>query len=558
MISSIRSLNYFKDLLICENKILRFNQTILLNNSPINSVYTSQIRNNSLFLAAGEEDQIYPYNYSERLNSTLFTSYGILAYYNLFPDTGHALETYQLDSALVNFFNLKLRDITPPNGDILTNPYISELDTILTFKEIPRSYSEDENVFLGLSNIFTAIPIGFLIPYIISVSLFYFFIYLLYNLKEDPTFLSLKKRKKSKKEYREVHRTKKVIVRRIEKRRIVAVTDDRLKKEIDRTHFLYNKRLGALILIFTLLNFILIPTLGMTYLNLNLYLLWVSILIFNMILSVVFFSKYEEWEWKETQNKLRSKNPTVPKRFQKFIDILENNPFYQILFYISILFLVVLSIAFFISPLQLNIGGFGLDQIFSTLILSAVLILMTALILIWFDRKYINPSNHMIDYGLDKRQILKGFSFGVLISQVPLVILIIASFILVIPQPFLSESYSFVYIGIPFIFLYFFGFELIFRVLIQNKIKGNKKGEFLIGSLFYAQFIGIFSYLIFMNSYTSTLVFSGLPISYSGLFGLVFVFFSIIGTLNYMITRTPVASSISNTLILFFLLAVLI
>jgi pimeloyl-ACP methyl ester carboxylesterase len=571
LISDIPSMAKINEIIILENNTLNFNHTILNNNSPIKNNYASQIQDNSLFLAVGEEDKIYPYNFSRDLNNTLFTKYGINTYYHLFPNTGHSLETFQLDSALVNFFNLKLRNINPPGNDLYKNPYIVELDTFLTFKEVPRDISDDENIFLAIFNVFELIPLAFLIPYIISMVLLYFFIFTLFSLKKDLKFLTLKKKKTSKKQYREMHKSKKMIVRRIEKRRVLDVPDEEIMDEIDKSQFLYNKNVGVFVLIITLLNLILIPTLGMTYLNLNVFLVWLSILIVNIIFSIVFFSKFEAWEWKEDDNseneisgiqlkeqKRSHKSDKPHERFERFIEILKGNPFYQIIFYLGVLFLVVLAISFLISPLHLNIVGFGLSQIFSTLILAGTIITILAILFIRFDKKYFNQDNTLDDYGFGKKQILKGFSFGVLIVQIPLVILIFASFILIMPQPFLSKSYAFIYMGIPFIFLYFFGFEIIFRVLIQNKIRGNYKGEFIIGSLFYAQFIGIFSYLIFMNSYTSTLVFSGIPISYSGLFGLIFIIFSIIGTLNYMITRTPVASSISNTLILFFILAVII
>ena len=86
-----------KDIIILENNILKFDQNILNNNSPLNNVYASQIQNDSLFLAAGKEDQIYPYRFSETMNETLFSTYNINTYYYLFENIGHSLETSQLD-----------------------------------------------------------------------------------------------------------------------------------------------------------------------------------------------------------------------------------------------------------------------------------------------------------------------------------------------------------------------------------------------------------------------------------------------------------------------------
>jgi len=571
LVSDIPSMAKLDEIILLENNILRFNQTILKENSPINSVYASQIPNNSLFLAAGQDDQIYPYSFSKTLNGTLFSKYNLNTDYYLFSNAGHNLETTQVDCALVNFFNLKLRDLPLPNNNVLMNPYVPESEEVLVFKEPESDNLDVENIFLGFFTIIDSIPLAFLIPFLLAISLIYLLILLLFTLKQDLKVVSFKKKKESKKEYKEIFKSKKVIVRRIEKKKIVAVPDEKIKEEIDKSSFLYDKKLGMIFLVFTSISLILIPTIGMTYININLFLILVSMIILNLILCIIFFSKFETWDWKKNIN--NSSPSSISKKrkredidndkdlsnfVEKFIYILKKNPFYQILFYLTIVFLVVLFIAFVISPLELSLIDFGLNQIFSTLMLASVILTLVSFLLIWGDRKYFNLNYTLKDYGFGFKQILKGFSFSVLIVQIPLIILIIASFILIIPQPFLSESYEFVFLAIPFIFLYFFGFEVIFRGLILKKIEGNKWGEFIIGTLFYAQFMAIFSYLIFMNSYNSTLVFYGIPISYSGLFGIIFVIFSLIGTFNYIITRTPIAPSISNTLILFFLLAVLI
>ncbi len=158
--------------------------------------------------------------------------------------------------------------------------------------------------------------------------------------------------------------------------------------------------------------------------------------------------------------------------------------------------------------------------------------------------------------------MFKGLCFGVYIVQIPLVILMFSSYILTLPMPYMINSYSSFTICFPFIFLYFFGFELIFRSLIETKIINNKWkykiGEFIVGTLLYAQFMGIFGYLIFMNSYSGVMLLSGITLSYSGLFGILFAAFSIFGTLTYMITRTPVAPAISNALSFIFVLSILI
>ena len=559
LISDMPSMAEFKKFFIFNEDNFEFNRTALSLHSPIR--YASKIRNNSLFLAVGKKDTIYPNNFSKSVKNLLLANSKDV-YFQIFKNYGHNIDTYQLDSALVNFFNLKLRNIEPPADNLLKNPFIPELDTYLNFDKIKRSETEDESFILTIyNNIIETIPLIFLIPYVIAVILIFIFFVLLFLLESDLRISTKKEKKLKKKDQIQKYMSRKMIVRRIDKGKSVRKLEIPKGTEVIEDSYLYNKNLGVFVLVFTLINLIIIPTIGMSILNLNLLFFWITILILNTILSVVFVLKFESWDWKkvsDSKGKDLTKTEKSNQFFWKFVNKLKEKAFLQVIFYLLILFGVVLFIAFLIAPLQLNIVDFGFAQIFSTLILAGITITLVGLILIWFDMKYINSDNTIENYGLSKKQMLKGFSFGVYIIQIPLIILIISSYILIFPQPFLSKPYGFIYIGMPFIFLYFFGFELIFRVLIQNKIQGNKIGEFLIGSLFYGQFIAFFGYLIFMNSYSSMLLFSGLPVSYSGFFGLIFVVFAIIGTINYMITRTPIASSIANTLVLFLLIAILL
>ncbi len=554
LISSTPSMAAINKLIIMEDNKMSFNQTLLNLNSPINSIYASNIPNNSLYMAVGTEDQIFPNNFSESVVNLLLNDYNIEAGYRSFEDTGHNLESYKLDATLVNFFNLKLRNIPVPNNNYLANPVIPETDELLVFEELPREIAEDENIFLAIYNLIKYIPLIILIPYIISIVLLVILFAILFLLKKEDEINLARKRKTEKKEYVKKHKNQKTIVRRIGRKQTATKPVD-LDDDLGESDYFYNKNIGVFILLITLANLIIIPTIGLSYIDMTILLLWLMILVSNIILSLLFFTKFEGWKWKASTSREKNKKD---KRTQKLIVFLRNNPFFQVIFYLLITFGVVLFIAFVISPIQFSLVEFGLNQIFSTLIITGIVMSLIALILLWFDKKYIHPTHTMENYVLSKKQIIKGLSFGIYIVQIPLILLIIISYILIIPMPFLSSAYSMVYIGLPFIFLFFFGFEVIFRTLIQEKIKGNKVGEFCIGTLFYAQFIGIFGYLIFMNSYSSVLVISGLPISYSGLFGLIFVLFAIIGTINYMITRTPVASSISNTLILFFILALVV
>ena len=554
LISSIPSMAAFNKLIVMENNILTFNQTLLKLNSPINTIYASNIPNNSLYLAVGREDQIFPNTFSQSVSDLLLNQFNIKTGYRSFEETGHNLESYKLDATLVNFFNLKLRNIPVPNDNYLTNPLIPETAELLVFEELPRETAEDENILLAIYNLIKYIPLILLIPYLTSIVILIIFFAALFLLKKEDELTLARKRKKDKQEYIIKHKTEKTIVRRIERKQISGKPVD-FDEDLGKSDYFYNKNFGIFILIFTLANLIIIPTIGMSYINMNLFILWLMILLLDMILSLLFFIKFEGWKWKES--KIIEKD-NLKENNQRFVVLLRDNPFFQIIFYLGITFGVVLLIAFTIAPLQLSFVEFGLNQIFSTIIIAGVIMTLIAFSLIWFDKNYINPSYTLENYGLNRKQIIKGLCFGIYVVQIPLIILIIINYILIIPMPFLSNAFSMAYIGLPFIFLFFFGFELIFKTLIQEKIKGNHIGEFCIGTLFYALFIGIFGYLVFMNSYTSVLVISGLPISYSGIFGLVFILFAIIGTVNYMITRTPVSSSISNTLILFFIIGLVL
>jgi len=554
LISSVPSMAFLNKLINMENNILNFNQTLLRQNSPINSNYLSNIPNNSLYLAVGSEDQIYPNNSSTSVSNTLVNDYNIESIYESFENTGHNLESNLVDAALVNFFYKNLRNIQIPNDNYIATPVIPETLEPLVFEELPREIAEDENIFLAIYNLLKYIPLAMFIPYLISISLLGVLFMVLYHLefkkvKPISRYNTLKKEENVRK-----NNTQKKIVRRITKKSPPNEPIN-LNEEVEESNLLYDKNTGVFILVITLSSLIIIPTIGLSFIDVNSLLVWILILIIDIIISLLLFTKFDKWGWKKPQS---NEENSSTKNNHKYIDFLVDKPFIQVIFYLLITFCVVLLIAFVFSPLNLVLVNFGFDQIFSTLIFSGVLITLLSLILIYFDKKYINTTYTMENYGLSPKQIFKGLSYGIYIVQIPLILLIIINYILIVPVPFLSAAYSMVYIGLPFIFLFFFGFELIFRTLIQEKIKGNKVGEFCIGTLFYAQFIGIFGYLIFMNSYTSALVFSGLPISYSGLFGLVFILFAIIGTVNYMITRTPVASSISNTLILFFIIALVV
>lgn len=554
LISSIPSMAIFNRFIIMENNKLIFNQTLLDHNSPINSVYASNIPNNSLYLAVGKDDQIYPNNFSESASNQLHNNYNIETGFYTFENAGHDLESGKLDAALVNFFNVKLRNIVIPNENLLTNPIVPETLEVLVFEDLPREIADDENIFLSVYNLIKYIPLIVLIPYIISIILLIIFFAAIFLLKQEDELTFLRKINQEKKEEIKKPKSQNSIVRRIERKKISDMPIDS-GEDVNESENFINKNSGIFILLFTAAILFVVPTIGMSYIDMRIFLIWIMILSVNIALSLVIFIKFEGWKWKEPLSKDRNLND---ENNQKFILFLRNNHFFQVIFYLIITFAGVLLIAFVISPLQLNLVEFGLNQIFSTLFFSGVVMTLIALILIHFDKKYINPTYTMDKYGLSRKQIVKGLCIGIYIVQIPLILLIIINYILIIPMSFLSTAFSMFYMGLPFIFLFFFGFELIFRTLIQEKIKGNHIGEFCIGTLFYALFIGIFGYLIFMNSYTSVLVISGLPISYSGIFGLVFILFAIIGTVNYMITRTPVSSSISNTLILFFIIALVL
>ncbi|MHA1291256.1 MAG: alpha/beta hydrolase [Promethearchaeota archaeon] len=564
LIGDIPSIQEFQNFIYIKKNELRFNQTNIKHHSPSFKDYISKIKNESLYLTVGTKDDIYPYNSSKLIKIKLENKYHIKAFYESFEGAGHNIKTDLLDYALINFFNFKLRDIDPPDNNFLEKPEIPELGGELDFNGIKNQFHE-----------FNFIIIYILIPYLCIIVFFYIFLIKIYNLREIPELESKKQKKTKKKEiiqkYTDEQRR---IIRRIDKKKILTKKElmqpeISFKEKSDHNFFLQNKNLGVIIIIFTLINLILIPTIGMTYVNFKTLLFWICVLVVNVFLSLLFYSNIETWKWKNSskEQKIRKNNihnlKTQKLFFQKFIIFLRKSPFYQIIFYLSVLFCLIIGISFLIAPLQLRLVEFGLAQIFSILIISGIIITLLALTLIWFDKKWIQENALTLkDYGLGKKQILKGFGFGIYSVQIPLLILIIGSYILMLSQPFLPKSYSFIFIGLPFVFLYFFGFELIFRSLIQNKIKGKTKkekiGEFFVGTLLYAQFIGIFSYLIFMNSYTSRLFFFGLPISYSGIFGLIFICFALIGTFTYMITRTPVASSISNTLLFFIVIAIIV
>ncbi len=554
LICNVPSMAEFKNILLLKDNYLSFNHSALKLLSPINSNYSSNIKNNSLFLAVGDHDQIYPNNFSKSVKDFLLENYNIHCDYQVFSNSGHKLENYKLDCVLVNYFIFQLKKINPPSNDLEEYPYIHEINDVLIFNDLPKANFEEENIFLAIFNVIGLIPLGILIPYIIILALIYIFCAILYHLRENNNFKKNKKKTIKKEDSKTPE--KKDIIRRIEKTSMRKKLAQVEKKESLKS-LLGNKTLGVIVLILTVFNLIIIPAIGMSYLNLYTFFLWIYLLMINIVLSIFFYMKIESWEWNE-KNEKNEKTIKNNQRFRKFYDILKKNPFYQVLFYLFITFLVILLISFLILIFQFNIIKMGVNSILFTLIMAGTIITLIGLVLIWFDKKYINSSNTLQNYGLSKKNLLKGLCFGIYIVQIPLIILVIISYILILPQPYLSNSYILIFIGIPFIFLFFFGFELIFRVLIQNKIKGNKIGEFLIGSLFYAQFIGIFGYIIFMNSYSSNLIYNGVPLSYSGLFGIIFILFSCIGTLNYMITRTPVASSISNTLILFFILALIL
>ncbi len=568
LIEDIPALAGFENFIILEDDSLSFNQSALRRQSP--AYYASNIANNSLYLAVGDEDLIYPNQFSRALRNLMREEYNTHAYYQVFEKVGPDLDTIELDNALVNFFNYKLRDIDPYKNDFLTPPYIPELGEIVEFDENFNDFSEfnNKNLFLSFLSFTQYLPLTFLIPFLIVIPLVYFFCVILFFMK-DNVAKSAKASERIKKESIKPHGKEKSIIHRLDKGRIFEKSEE-IDTRISYFYFLHNKKLGSLILLITIINFIFIPILGMFYFNFNTLIVWLIILVINAILSLMFFSMYDSWSWESdsTEKNNYQKDKSIPKenspndKFSLFVNFLKKKPFLQILFDLLVLLLVVVIIKYVIGFFQLELTDFGLNQIIFTLITASVVIFLIGMVLLFFDKRFLNPSNNFDHYGLSKKKMFKGLCFGVYIVQIPFLILIFSSYALTLPMPYTINSFSVFTICFPFLFLYFFGFELIFRSLIENKIvhdKGKYKlGEFIVGTLLYAQFMGIFGYLIFMNSYPSVLLLSGLPLSYSGLFGIIFAAFSVLGTLTYMITRTPVAPAISNTLSFIYILAILI
>jgi len=300
---------------------------------------------------------------------------------------------------------------------------------------------------------------------------------------------------------------------------------------------------------------------GMQYLNFNYLLIWLIIISVLIIISFYFFLTIEKWNWvkKEQAKVIKTRKFELKnQKLHKILTVLREHNFYRIIFYLLVLLalsIIISTIVFTLNFLPLEIG---MNRIFLTIIIAGSIMCSFGFIITFFDKKAFNP---LSDYGFSGKKILKGICLATYLIQVPLVIYILSSYVLYLPLSFLSKPTFLIYLGLPFTFLYFLGFELIVRGLIQEQIHGSSVksmvGEFLITSLLYGLFVGICSYIIFMNSYQSVLMINGLQISYSGLFGLIFILFSLSGSFVYMITRTAIAPAISNSLIFIILLSLI-
>ena len=570
MISEAPAMANIRDFIFVNGTSLIINRSAMLKRSPFQ--YSSSMPNNSICIASGEENSVYSINHSRSFISYTENVENLNIIYQEFKGEGHYLNTNKLDNLLINYFNVQLLDSNLDENGLLNAPLISETGQILDFSS-DQKYFLDENDFLYplLRHFREYLTLPFLISYGVVLFLtFLFLIMLNYNkssqdkkkriiqLKSEKTKPKKSKLKKKSKRIKDLKEKKTEFLDDKKKEK----SPDFYIEDIDSGIFslFENKTLGIFILLITALNLIVIPSIALTYVNYNLLSIWILLILVDIIISLLFFSQFTKLLLNRkkknpknkdliNKNRIRTEDNDQKKSlgsFKKIVKFLRIKPFYQILFYVLIIFLSTL--------ISLSFNLITSSSFFSTLISSSIILLITAIILVQFDHKYLNPEKSLSDYGFSKKQIVHGVCLPIYIIQIPLVILIVYSYVLLLPQVFLSKPYSFVYFQVPFIFMYILAFELVFRSLIQNKIRASsfkgKIGEFLIGSLFYIQFVGIFSYLIFSTSYSSQLFFMGILISYSGLFGFVFLIMAPLGTLLFMITRTPLSSALVNTLFL--------
>ncbi|MFO8019020.1 MAG: alpha/beta hydrolase [Promethearchaeia archaeon] len=549
MLSDIPATSEFESFFDVKADEFSFNIEELERRSPLN--HLSTINNESLFLASGTENSVYPPQ-SEEIDKDLRQNYQIYSYYHKFEKEGHNILDEKLDYALINFFNFRLKQETVEEHAFLEKPYISELDKELNFEAKDTTpYSEDNLLLLHISILLSIIPLGFLIPFIVFIVLFYLLILLIPHVEA--------KRKQRQKRY---------ITQLDEKESKKGSKNPKKKFTVSENG------MEILIYLITLISLILIPIVGMIYLGNYLLAIIIITLIADFLISVFMYKKISTrkkpllqsqllvQDKVKNSNKVKENNRKAKDKIDLLLQFLNKNPFWQFIFVLAVFSGLVLFISFIAVPIVMVLFDSLFNPIFLNIITSSLLLTIGSSVLLVIDKSIFNPRLHFNDYGLSPQKILKGIGFGIYIVQMPVIILIIASYFLILPQPLLQIGYAPFYLLLPFIFLFFFSFDVVLRVLIQEKIKGNtlpkKIGEFCIGSLLYAQGIGLFGYLLFFHSNSTIFIFSGLSFGLGGLFGFMLIFFSAIGTLNYMVIRSPLASSTANTLILFAILVVIL
>lgn len=535
LISEIRWMSAFRKFIVFENNSLKFNKTELDLHSPI--FYASGVRDKSLYLAVGTDDDINPINFSSSVQDYL-QNQSIESYYQVFENVGHSIEDVRLDYALINFFNEKLLNITPPNSDYLQKPVISELDTELIYPifVIASQVTEKNTLELVLGQILDFISdFGVSFPFlVIAMILILCFC--------SVIFTDVLKTKQKGKEIFEGEK----IVRRLDvrkkKKKVSKRKEEVLEKEIVQEFSYPNYFWFSLIVLFCF-NLFLMSTWFIGQSSSVLIVFWFSVYLLVLILTIYGIKNLNQ---STEQTSLNSRKSQIKSN--------RNEDLKQIGFYLIILISIVAFIWLFLSIIQISLSVINLPKIFGALLFTGILITLAGALCVLLDKKQLNKTNTWDDYGLSLKQIANGFCYGFVVLQTFVMVFAFYAYLVPLPQGFFMKGITYLTVAFPVLFLYYFGFEIFLRVLIQNKIKGsNRKSlviEYILSCIIHTLVVGISGYFILMTAYPCVLTFYGIPINISGILAVFFILYSLIGTAQFMVFRTPFSTTISNTLIL--------
>ncbi|MHA1284132.1 MAG: alpha/beta hydrolase [Promethearchaeota archaeon] len=557
------ALAWIKSIFILDKYYLKFNTSALELRSP--SIYLSEIKNDSIFIAVGSEDTVYSPKFSAAIKNKLENEYNINLFYHEFTEGGHTIDTSDFLNALVNFFNLKLYDKNFPDNDYLASPDFGKINDFYFYSlNLENIVNSDDLLFKIITCKINSIPLFFLIIFLIIFILNGYFIILFYkhnektiDFKEKPFIPdkndSKRQRIVKKAEIYEIER----IVRDITSKRFLKrkrIIDEKNEEELEKKYIIMMRYLLYILYLFTLSNLFLIPFFGMIFLNdLNIFTM-IFIFTINLLISFYIFSKLTD---SSNNSIIKNDENTKPNIYISAEG--KNKEIFNfhtiiifLLFFIGII--VIFSIIMKLFKMSEQITTNISENFLYLGILGAIILIFDAGLIIFRAKKTKIKSSILSGFKFHIGKTLRDLGFAIYFIQIPLTIYIIGSYFLVFSSPILSKNISYIY-GLPILIIFFLGFDFFIRSIIQNKNEYNKKLNFynlIIDSIFYMLFLLIV--IIISNNILNLGNLMFMNLFWENILSLIIflLIISLLGSISYYITKTPITSSIINSIIIIF------